>query len=166
MREINKRGLELVKSFEGIEDGDPTTVNLDPYMDPVGIWTIGWGHAIRYGSRFLRGQDDKEKAYALYSGGITLEQAETLLRSDLLESCRDVENAVKVELTDNQFAALVSFAFNLGIGSLQRSTLLKLLNQGLYNLASDKFLLWNKAGGKVLAGLTRRRLAEQDLFLA
>jgi GH24 family phage-related lysozyme (muramidase) len=68
-------------------------------------------------------------------------------------------------LTQNQFDALVSFTFNLGVGNLQTSTLLKLLNQGLMQEAADQFLRWNKAGGKEVSGLTRRRIAERNLFL-
>src|SRR3954465_13623009 len=99
MRDITNAGLELVKSFEGILDGDPSTVNLDPYLDPVGIWTIGWGHAIVVGGQFLRGAGNRARARALYPGGITIPQAETLLRADLMDSCRDVESLVKVNIT-------------------------------------------------------------------
>ncbi len=112
MRDINQAGLDLIKRFEGIPDGDPSTTNLDPYLDPIGIWTIGWGHAIRVGNDFLRGAANRAKARALYPGGITLAQAEKLLHADVLDKCRDVEAMIKVQLTDNQYAALVSFAFN------------------------------------------------------
>lgn len=164
MREINQAGLDLVKGFEGTEDGDPSTVNLDPYLDPVGIWTIGWGHAIRVGSDFLRGQENQATARSLYPGGITTDQAEALLRADLMDACRDVEAQVNVPVTDNQFAALVSFTFNLGVGNLRRSTLLRLVNAGDFAGAANEFPKWNKAGGKVLRGLTRRREAEAALF--
>lgn len=164
VRAINQVGLELIKSFEGIEDGDPLTVNIDPYLDPVGIWTIGWGHAISVGGRFLRGRENRKAARGLYPGGITLEQAEQLLRGDLLDTCRDVAALVKVPLTDNQFAALVSFGFNVGCGNLGRSTLLTKLNGKDYAGAAAQFARWNKAGGRVLAGLTRRRAAEAALF--
>ena len=164
MREINQAGLDLIKSFEGLPDGDPTTVNLDPYLDPVGIWTIGWGHAIRVGSDYLRGAQNRARARALYPGGITIAQAEALLRGDLMDTCRDVESAVSVPLSDNQFAALVSFTFNLGIGNLRRSTLLRLLNAGDFAGAAQEFNKWNRAGGRVLRGLTRRREAEAKLF--
>jgi lysozyme len=164
MRDINSTGLELVKSFEGIPDGDPTTVKIDPYLDPVGIWTIGWGHAITLGGQFLRGKENRKAARDLYPGGITLEQAEQLLRADLLDTCRDVAALVKVPVTDNQFAALVSFAFNCGCGNLAKSTLLKKLNQRDYTGAAAEFPRWNKSNGKVLAGLTRRREAEAELF--
>lgn len=164
MREINKKGLDLVKSFEGIVDGDPSTVNLDPYLDPVGIWTIGWGHAIRLGNEYLRGRHNRKAACALYPGGITVKQAEQLLRGDLLDACRDVESLVEVDLTDNEFAALVSFTFNVGRGNLSRSTLLKKLNDYDYAGAAMQFQVWIKAGGRVLQGLVRRRAAEAALF--
>lgn len=164
MREINRAGLELIKSFEGIPDGDPTTVNVDAYLDPVGIWTIGWGHAIRDGNTFLRGRENKARARELYPDGLTLPQAEALLRGDLLDTSRDVEAALGVETNDNQFAALVSFAFNLGVSNLRKSTLLRLVNEEDFAGASKEFGRWNKAGGKELAGLTRRRAAEAALF--
>lgn len=164
VRGINQAGLELIKGFEGILDGDPTTVNIDPYLDPVGIWTIGWGHAISAGGKFLRGKENRKAARDLYPGGITLEQAEQLLRADLLDTCRDVAALVKAPLTDNQFAALVSFGFNVGCGNLAKSTLLRKLNGKDYAGAAAEFARWNKAGGEVLAGLTRRRAAEAALF--
>lgn len=165
MREINQAGVDLVKGFEGIVDGDPTTVNLDPYLDPIGIWTIGWGHAVRVGGEFLRGRENRARAKALYPDGITRDQAEALLRADLLDTCRDVDALVKVPVSDNQFAALVSFAYNVGTGNLSRSTLLRLVNERNFMAASKEFVKWNKADGKELAGLTRRRLAESELFL-
>ena len=164
MRDLNDAGLELIKRFEGIPDGDPQTVNVDPYLDPIGIWTIGWGHAIEVGGAYLRGKANRKAAQDLYPGGITVPQAETLLRGDVLDTCRDVEALVDVPLTDNQFAALVSFTFNLGRGSLAKSTLLKKLNAGDYAGASAEFQRWNKAGGKVLDGLVARREAESELF--
>src|SRR5215211_5267649 len=159
MREINQAGLEMIKSFEGIPDGDPSTINLDPYIDPVGVWTIGWGHAISVGGSLLRGTNNRARARALYPGGLTLRQAEDLLRADLMDTCRDVQSLVSVPMTDNQFAALVSFTFNLGLGNLRRSTLLRLVNQGDFSLAAQEFKKWNRAGGRVLRGLTRRREA-------
>ncbi|HLL72723.1 MAG TPA: lysozyme [Pyrinomonadaceae bacterium] len=164
MREINQAGLDLIKSFEGILDGNPATSNLDPYLDPVGIWTIGWGHAIVVGKDFLRGKENKAKAFALYPGGLTIPEAETLLRADVMDKCRDVDSLVKVSLNDNQYAAIVSFTFNLGVGNLKQSTLLKKLNAGDFEGAANEFRKWNKAGGRVLAGLTRRREAEAALF--
>ncbi|MBK1711309.1 lysozyme [Rubrivivax gelatinosus] len=169
LREMPADGLELVKSFEGCTDGDPSTVKLDPYLDPVGIWTIGWGHAIADGAgRWLRGPAAAAQARALYLGGITKAQAETLLRADLLDASRDVQRLVTVPLSDGQFGALVSFAFNLGAQALARSTLLARLNAGDAAGAADQFLVWDKARVdgvlQPLPGLTRRRRAERAMF--
>ena len=170
LRDIPDDAVELIKSFEGIPDGDPRTVNIDPYLDPVGIWTIGWGHAIPApGGGWLRGAANAAVARSLYPGGITKAQAELLLRGDLVDTGRDVERLVKVDLDDEQFGALVSFTFNLGAGSLGQSTLLKKLNAGDVAAAADQFLAWNKGrvNGQlvVLPGLARRRTAERALFL-
>ena len=165
MRDINEAGINLIKSFEGIVDGDPTTVKLDPYLDPIGIWTIGWGHAITMDNRFLKGAADKPRVKTMFAGGITTDEATLLLRSDLLKACRGVESLVKTPISDNQFAALVSFAFNAGLANLAKSTLLRLVNEQKFTAASQEFAKWNKAGGKVLKGLTRRRAAEAQLFM-
>lgn len=165
-REVNQAGIDLIKSFEGIPDGDPSTVNIDPYLDPVGIWTIGWGHAIRYQGRFLRGEADRATTAALYPGGLTEPQAERLLAADLVDAGRDVLAAVAVPLDDNEYAALVSFTFNLGAANLRSSTLLRLLNRNDRLGAADQFGRWILASGKPFPGLVRRRQAERELFLA
>lgn len=136
-------GVALIKSFEGLR--------LEKYRDAVGKWTIGYGHLILPNENFPR--------------PITEAEADALLRKDLQTSERGVHRLVTVDLDQDQFDALVSFTFNLGAGNLQSSTLLKLLNQGEYTQAADQFLRWNKAGGRVLSGLTRRREAERALFL-
>ncbi|WP_374562400.1 lysozyme [Ideonella sp.] len=164
-REVNQAGIDLVKSFEGIPDGNPSTVNIDPYLDPVAIWTIGWGHAIRHQGRFLRGESDRATAAALYPGGLTEPQAEALLAGDLMDAGRDVSAAVAVPLNDNEFAALVSFTFNLGAANLRSSTLLRLLNRDDRRGAAGQFGRWILAGGKPFAGLVNRRRAERELFL-
>lgn len=169
MREINRAGLELVKRWEGVPDGDPSTVNLDPYLDPVGIWTIGWGHAIvdPLTKTFIRGKAGRKRARELYPDGITYSQAEDLLRADLLDAARDVTALTFEGLSDNQFSALVSFEFNTG--GLKGSTLRKRLLERDYRAAADQFLRWNKGtvNGKlvVLNGLTKRRIDERALFL-
>lgn len=140
-RQINAAGLELIKSFEGLK--------LSTYQDSVGVWTIGYGST----KGVKRGQR------------ITEEEAEELLHKDLAEAQGAVENAVTVELNDNQFAALVSFTFNLGAGTLRKSRLLQRLNVGRFSDAADQILLFDHAGRKRLAGLTRRRKAERELFL-
>ena len=139
-------------------------MNLDPYLDPVGIWTIGWGHAIFIGTKPLRGRENRSMARSLYPRGLTKGECEMLLRADLHDACRDAGQLAKVALADNQFAALVSFAFDAGTGSLARSTLLRLLNARDYEGAAEQFQRWTKAGGRVLAGLVRRRAAEAALF--
>ncbi len=169
LRDTPDEAVELIKSFEGIPDGDPSTVNIDAYLDPVGIWTIGWGHAIRHGSDFLRGAGAEAIARQLYPGGITRAQAETLLRGDLVDTAAAVARLVQVEVDDGQLGALISFAFNAGLGALGKSTLLRLLNAGDFSGAANQFLAWDKGrvGGVLqpLAGLTRRRRAERALFL-
>jgi len=165
-RDICQAAIDLVKSYEGIPDGNPATVNIDPYLDPVNIWTIGWGHALRYDGRFLKGEADRAQMRALYPEGITLAQAEALLHADLIDTGRDVQTMLAVQVNDNEFGALTSFAFNLGCGNLRSSTLLKKLNADDRTGAADQFLRWVRADGKVLPGLVKRRAAERSLFLA
>ena len=137
----SQKGINLIKHFEGLE--------LESYLCPANVWTVGYGHT----------------KTAKPGMKITTATAETLLVNDLTPFEEHVKKVVKVVITQNQFDALVSFVFNLGQGAFSRSTLLKLLNKGDYSGAADQFLRWNKAGGKVLAGLTRRREAERMLFL-
>lgn len=165
IREVNDATVDLIKRFEGIPDGDPSTVNLDPYLDPIGIWTIGWGHAISRGSDFVRGLSNKALARSLFPGGIGRDQAEALLRCDLMDAGKDVLALIVVDLNDNEYGGLVSFTFNLGLGNLRKSTLLRLLNAGRFADAAAEFGKWNRAGGKAMKGLTARRAAERDLFL-
>ncbi|MES2564390.1 MAG: lysozyme [Pseudomonadota bacterium] len=139
---ISDEGIQLIKKFEGCK--------LEAYLCPAGVWTIGYGHT---------GQDVVEGL------SITDHQADALLQHDLARFERCVDNYVQVAITQAQFDALVSFALNLGCESLKKSTLLRMLNDGDDVGASLQFERWNRAGGKVLAGLTRRREAERDLFL-
>ncbi|MBN3006243.1 lysozyme [Chromobacterium alkanivorans] len=139
---ISANGVKLIQQFEGLR--------LKAYQDAVGVWTIGYGHT---------GPDVTPGLV------ITQAQADALLARDLSRFEAGVTRLVQVPLNQNQFDALVSFSYNLGLGSLQNSTLLRLLNQRDYAGAAAQFPRWNKAGGKVLPGLTRRRAAEQALFL-
>src|SRR5215469_1896587 len=129
MRLINKRGLELVKHFEGL--------HLYAYQDPVGVWTIGYGHT---GLIHKDGTVRKGRV-------ISEQEAENLLVHDMKQFSERVEKLITVPLTDDQFDALVSFDFNTG--GLGKSTLRKKLNAGDYQGAADELLKWNKAGGKV-----------------
>lgn len=139
-RAINRDGLELIKSFEGCK--------LKAYICPAGVLTIGFGST---GSHVKPGMV------------ITMDQAEELLRSDL-RRFEDYVAAKCAPATDNQFSALVSFAFNVGEGALDKSTLRRMHLEGNYEAAAGQFARWNKAGGKVLPGLTRRREAEAALY--
>jgi lysozyme len=139
----NQAGLNLIKQFEGLR--------LIAYADVVGVQTIGYGHT---------GPDVKPGLI------ITQSQAEQLLCDDLARFESGVDKLVKVPLNANQFSALVCFSYNLGLGNLGSSTLLRLLNHGDYASAAKQFTLWDRAGGRELPGLLRRRQAEQALFQA
>ena len=169
LRDVPQEAIELIKSFEGIPDGDPATVNIDAYLCPADVWTIGWGHAIVDASKQLKGAASKPRARALYPGGITRAQAETLLRADLIPRAASVASLVKRSLEDGQFGALIALVFNIGAANFAASTLLRKLNTGDMPGAADQFLAWDKArvGGVLqpLAGLTRRRKAERAQFL-
>lgn len=143
---MGSKGLDLVKSFEGLY--------LKAYKCPANVWTIGYGHTGRVGFRKI-GKGMK----------ISGNKATSLLQGDMRVFEKAVTKYVKVPLNQNQFDALVSFSFNVGAGALKNSTLLKQLNRKNYSAAADHFLDWNKGGGRVLAGLTRRRNAERQLFL-
>ena len=145
--QTSDKGIALIKQFEGCK--------LTAYQDSVGVWTIGYGWTKPVDGKPIR-------------AGMTINQetAERLLKTGLVSYESDVSRLVKVGLTQEQFDALVSFTYNLGARSLSTSTLLRKLNAGDYAGAADEFLRWNKAGGKVLNGLTRRREAERALFLS
>ena len=138
--QISPAGLALIKRFEGLR--------TEAYRCPAGVWTIGYGST--------RGVREGMK--------ITEAQAEALLLRDVERFERDVVGMVEVPITQGMFDALVSFAFNLGAEAMRRSTLLRLLNQSRYADAAQQFARWNKAGGRVLDGLTKRRAAERALF--
>lgn len=164
---ICKKAIALIKCFESLHDGDMSHLGLQPKMCPAGIWTIGYGRALRdkKGTRFLKGDADKAEAYEKYPN-MTVEQAESLLALDIEYFEKGVRNVVTVDLTEDQLGALTSFTYNIGLGNFEKSTLLKKLNAGDIEGAADEFLRWNKSGYKVLNGLTRRREAERNLFLS
>jgi lysozyme len=148
MKKVNKAGIDIIKSFEGL--------HLKPYLCPANIPTIGYG-SIKY---------PNGKKVSLKDPSITEQQALEFLQHEIDVKSKGVENLVKVDINENEFSALVSFAFNVGLGALGSSTLLRLLNSNANRVAvADQLLRWNKAGGKELRGLTRRREAERSLFL-
>ena len=141
----SKNGLHLTENFEGLR--------LTAYPDPAthgDPWTIGYGHT---GAEVHQGMT------------ITQEQAEEFLMQDVQKAVQTVNSKVHTDLTQNEFDALVSFVYNLGVGAFQRSTLLKLLKSGNKTAASGEFPKWSMAGGKEVPGILKRRHAEQDCFL-
>lgn len=139
---------DFVAKFEGFSSS--------AYQCSAGVWTIGYGSTFNPYTKVKVKPLDK----------ITKAEALAWLQQELNVLTEAVKSIVKVSLTVGQLNALVSFAYNVGIGNLRKSTLLRLLNDGNYKGAANQFLLWNKAGGKVLRGLTIRRQAERDLFLS
>lgn len=144
--QISAKGVALLKGFE--------SCSLRAYLCPASVWTIGYGWT---------GAVDGKKIWPGMK--ITMEQAEQLLRTGLVEFERTVNRFVSVRLTQNQYDALVSLAYNIGTRAFSTSTLLRKLNAGDVAGAANEFARWNKSGGKELPGLTRRRAVEKELFL-
>lgn len=145
---LTEKGINLVKEFEGLR--------LTAYRDSVGVWTIGYGNTFYEDGTTVK-QGDK----------ITQERADYLFRSIVDKFADQVRAALTNpdRVSDAQFSAMVSLAYNIGIGAFRGSTLLRKANVNPCDpTIPDEFLRWNKAGGKVLAGLTRRRKAEADLY--
>jgi GH24 family phage-related lysozyme (muramidase) len=141
---IDQKGIDLIKSFEGLQLKAYNATGKEKYN------TIGYGH---YGADVRAGQV------------ITIQQAEDMLKNDLQKFVDGVNNLLKTTVNQYQFDALVSFAYNCGLGNLGSSDLLKFVNKRDFTSAALEFAKWNKAGGVVLAGLTRRREAERQLFV-
>jgi lysozyme len=149
-RNLTPAGANLIKHFEGIleKQGD----RYKSYKCPAGVWTIGWGTTTEHGNK-------------IGSGTVwTREQCDSAFLKDMEEFEKSVRKYVAVPLEPWQFDALVSFTYNCGAGALQKSTLLKKVNAGDFDGAAKEFHKWNKGGGKVLPGLTRRRASESLLF--
>ena len=146
---ISENGLKLIKKFEGL--------SLKPYLCSAGVPTIGWGNTFYENMKKVTLQDEP----------ITEERADSLFNFLVTTNFVNVVNRlVIVDINQNQFDALVSFVYNLGSGNFEKSTLLKKVNQEDFIGASLEFEKWNRASGKVLSGLTKRRLAEKELFLS
>lgn len=143
---VDSAGIDLIGEFEGLR--------LNAYDDGVGVWTIGWGTTVYPNSQKVKKGDR-----------ITLEQAKQYKAHDLAKFEKAVSDAVKVPLNQNQFNALVSLAYNIGVSAFTNSTLVKRLNDGNYKAAADQFLAWVNAGGKRMQGLVNRRNKERELFL-
>jgi GH24 family phage-related lysozyme (muramidase) len=145
-KKSSDRGKAIIKEFEGFR--------AIAYLCQAGVWTVG------YGTTRINGKLVTE------SVKITTEEAELFLEQDLKAFEDAVNQNVTVELNQNQFDALVSFVYNVGVGNFKKSTLLKKLNASKKTEAADEFLKWNRAAGVVSKGLTKRRKAERELFLS
>jgi lysozyme len=145
---LNSAGIKLLHDFEGLR--------LTSYLCPAGVWTIGYGNTFyEDGTPVRSGQT------------ITKERAEQLFLLVANRFASDVQNLLRRTLNENQFSAIVSFAYNVGIGNLRKSTLLRKVNANPRDTTiRTEFLKWNKASGRELAGLTRRRQAEAVLFFS
>ena len=142
------KGIPIIKKFEGLR--------LTSYLCPAGAWTIGYGSTFyENGSKVQEGEK------------ITIDRADGLLINTVHLFEKSVKGLVKSSINENQLGALTSFAFNLGVGNFKASTLLKKVNKNPSDpMIRDEFMKWNKAGGKVLNGLTRRREAEANLYFS
>lgn len=139
---MTQEGIELIKSFEGLR--------LKAYKCPAGVWTIGYGHT--------KGVKEGDV--------ITEQEAEDMLKKDVVGFEINVRGAVIPNLNDHQYDALTSFAYNVGLGNFRKSTLLRLINSGITAREdiTNQFMRWVYAGGKKLTGLVRRRTAEAELY--
>lgn len=143
---MTAEGLALIKEFEGFR--------ARAYMCPAGIWTIGYGHTPSAGPP------------AVQEGMvISRDDADAILARDTESFAAGVAKELRAELSDQQFSALVSFAYNVGLGNFRSSSVLKAVNAGDTAAVPRRLQLWIKAGGKTLPGLVRRRAAEAELFL-
>lgn len=142
---MTNEGLDLIKEFEGWRG--------DAYRDAVGVWTIGYGHTSMAGEPKV-------------VPGMTITKAEgvEILRRDVEKFADGVRKLLTVELTDNQFSALVSFAYNVGLGNFRKSSVLQRVNNKDFAAVPRRLQLWTKADGKTLPGLVRRRAAEAKMF--
>ena len=143
---VSKECLEMIKHHEGVRS--------KPYKCPAGLWTVGVGHVIGDGKSL-----PKE-----WNRTFTPDEIDSILAADLQRFERGVLRLCPRNLNQNRFDALVSFAFNVGLGSLQRSTLRMKHNRGEIDACAQEFLKWSKAGGKVLKGLLKRRQDESRLY--
>jgi len=154
---VSDKCIEQIKKDEGVRN--------KPYQCPALLWTVGVGHVIDPNHAKVKLAD--RKALPIPAGWdriLTSIEIDEILRTDLNRFEQGVLRLIKVPLTQGQFDALVSFSFNVGLGNLQNSTLRMKLNRSEYDAAAEQFLVWTKAGGKVLPGLVKRRTHEKEMF--
>ena len=155
----SEKGIQLIKHFEGC--------HFKPYLCPALLWTVGYGHVLYPEQNRL--PLAQRKSYNLkieHFRNWEQSEVDALLKQDLQRFERGVLRYITVPLKQNEFDALVSFSFNLGLGTLQRSSIRSKLNRGDKEGAIDTLLKYCRAGGKILRGLERRRAAEADLFFS
>jgi lysozyme len=154
---VSQKCIEQIKKDEGVRNR--------PYQCPALLWTVGVGHVIDPSHAKVKLADRKQLPIpAGWDRVLSAEEIDEILRKDLNRFESGVLRLIKVKLTQGQFDGLVSFSFNVGLGNLQNSTLRMKLNRGDYEGAAEQFLVWTKAGGKVLKGLVIRRTHEKEMF--
>lgn len=153
--QMSEHGLELIQQWEGFK--------LNVYKDSAGLPTIGVGHLLTR-SELTSGKIVIDGVPVQYAGGLTNQQVIDLLSQDVKPAEQAVNGSVTVPLNQNQFDALVSFAFNVGVGAFTGSTLLKVLNQKQYDQVPAQLLRWVRSGGQVVQGLVNRRDNEIKLW--
>jgi lysozyme len=154
---VSQKCIEQIKKDEGVRNR--------PYQCPALLWTVGVGHVIDPHHAKVKLADRKQLPIpAGWDRVLSAAEIDEILRKDLNRFEAGVLRLIKVELTQGQFDALVSFSFNVGLGNLQNSTLRMKINRGDYEGAAEQFLVWTKAGGKVLKGLVIRRTHEKEMF--
>ena len=159
-------GIELIKHFESLNDGDLRQIGLQPKKDCSGYYTVGWGHClIKPDGRYCLNITDIERYFPEY---LTIDElfAAELLKQDLIRYERSIDS-LNLKLTQNQYDALVSLTFNIGFGNFSTSSLLKRI-RGIISKPdiTECFAMWNKSAGVTLKGLILRRKAESELYLA
>jgi len=156
---VSDKCIHMIMHHEGVRS--------KPYQCPALLWTVGVGHVID--PTHARVPVAERKALPIPAGWdrvLSNDEIMDILKKDLNRFEQGVERLIKVPLTQGQFDALVSFSFNVGLGNLQNSTLRMKVNREDFESASEQFLVWTKAGGKVLKGLVTRRTDEQALFVS
>ena len=154
---VSQKCIQQIKLDEGVKN--------KPYQCPAILWTVGVGHVIDPTHARVPLADRKKLPIpAGWDRVLSADEIDEILRKDLNRFEQGVLRLIKVKLTQGQFDALVSFSFNVGLGNLQNSTLRMKLNRGDYEGAAEQFLVWTKAGGKVLKGLVIRRTHEKEMF--
>ena len=154
---VSQKCIDQIKRDEGVRNR--------PYQFPAILWSVGVGHLIDPNHVKVKLADRKQLPIpAGWDRVLSDDEIDEILRKDLTRFETGVLRLIKVPLTQGQFDALVSFSFNVGLGNLQNSTLRMKVNRGDFEGAAEQFLVWTKAGGKVLQGLVKRRTHEKEMF--